>query len=93
MKFRIHGRVIPLGMALAAALVLAACGGGGGGYSGPIPTSPSGNGSNQADDGYGGFMAYVKGLIGMTPETTQAADVSKFDPPAKSETGQPVSTP
>ena len=94
-------KLLKLGVALAAALVLTACGGGGGGGGGYVPIGtapPAQNPPPQTTpppmmaDAYDSFISYVKQLVAGTSETAPPADVSKFDPPPTSETKDPVST-
>ncbi|WP_256734948.1 hypothetical protein [Variovorax sp. dw_954] len=87
---------LPVAMSLTTVLLLSACGGGGGGGGGFLPPTTStgnGGGDSGAADPYAGFISYVMALLGMAPETAEAADVSKFDPPATSDTKEAVATP
>jgi hypothetical protein len=87
---------LPVAMSLSTVLLLSACGGGGGGGSFFPPTASTGNGSggdSGAADPYAGFISYVMSLLGASPDTSEAADVSRFDPPATSETNEAVATP
>ncbi|WP_256354087.1 hypothetical protein [Variovorax sp. dw_308] len=86
---------LPVAVSLTTVLLLSACGGGGGNGSFFPPTASTGNGGGDtgAADPYAGFISYVMSLLGMAPETAEAADVSKFDPPATSDTKEAVATP
>ncbi|MEJ8849053.1 hypothetical protein [Variovorax rhizosphaerae] len=86
---------IPVALSLTTVLLVAGCGGGGGGHGGGYfpPTTSTGNGDNGTADTYGGFLSYILALLGASPETGEAADVSQFDPPATSETKEAVATP
>jgi len=88
---------VPVALSLTTVLMVAGCGGGGHDGSYFPPTTSTGNGDGGGDSGaadpYGGFISYVMALLGASPETGEAADVSKFDPPATSETTEAVATP
>lgn len=101
-------RLAPVASAMAMALALTACGGGGGGGGGGFPIGglppgtttppPAGGGAPVTEpsmmaDAYDTFLAYVVALVSTSPETAEAADVAKFDPPPTSETRDPIVTP
>ncbi len=97
---------LKVALPLAVAATLAACGGGGGGSGGggffpivppttqppvdmpPVTPPPTGGGAVTVDS----FIAYVRSLVGTTPETTEPANVAQFDPAPTSDTTEPAST-
>lgn len=84
--------------ALVTVLGLSACGGGGDGNGGffPIATTPTTTAPPPttnppaASDPFDVFVAYVKDLVNTLLDTSEPADIARFDPAPTSETKEPI---